>query len=160
MRNLLLWVIMISVYLFCISPASASVWTLEADNNHPDWLTWRYPTFSDFTIEFNDSDNDNTVTVGDVISFSGLETYDNDTGVVTGSWDTVVDLLDITVSGLQLLDLNTATTGWDFSGPSGNLNTTPNHSYTATVVPLPGAVWLLGSGLIGLVGLRRKFRER
>ena len=28
----------------------------------------------------------------------------------------------------------------------------------ATVVPIPGAVWLLGAGLIGLVGLRRKFR--
>jgi len=31
-----------------------------------------------------------------------------------------------------------------------------NISYTA--VPLPGAFWLLGSGLIGLVGLRRKLR--
>ena len=26
-------------------------------------------------------------------------------------------------------------------------------------VPLPGAVWLLGSGLLGLVGLRRKFKK-
>lgn len=26
-------------------------------------------------------------------------------------------------------------------------------------VPIPSAVWLLGSGLIGLVGFRRKFRE-
>jgi len=26
-------------------------------------------------------------------------------------------------------------------------------------VPIPGAVWLLGSGLIGLVGLRRKFKS-
>jgi len=25
-------------------------------------------------------------------------------------------------------------------------------------VPIPGAVWLLGSGLIGLVGLRRRFK--
>ena len=28
-----------------------------------------------------------------------------------------------------------------------------------TPVPIPGAVWLLGSGLAGLVGLRRKFRN-
>ena len=27
------------------------------------------------------------------------------------------------------------------------------------VVPIPGAVWLLGSGLIGLLGLRRKFKK-
>jgi hypothetical protein len=26
------------------------------------------------------------------------------------------------------------------------------------VVPLPGAVWLLGSGLLGLIGLRRKLK--
>ena len=26
-------------------------------------------------------------------------------------------------------------------------------------VPIPGAVWLLGSGLVGLVGIRRKFRK-
>jgi hypothetical protein len=28
-----------------------------------------------------------------------------------------------------------------------------------TVVPIPGAVWLLGSGLIGLVGFRKKFKK-
>jgi hypothetical protein len=41
----------------------------------------------------------------------------------------------------------------------------PDHSYalgdnsggiSLNIVPLPGAVWLLGSGLIGLVGFRRK----
>ena len=31
-------------------------------------------------------------------------------------------------------------------------------TYGGTEVPVPGAVWLLGSGLIGLVGLRRKFK--
>ena len=33
-------------------------------------------------------------------------------------------------------------------------------TYTITGVPIPGAVWLLSSGLLGLVGLRRKFKKR
>jgi hypothetical protein len=31
--------------------------------------------------------------------------------------------------------------------------------YDNAPVPLPGAVWLLGSGLLGLAGLRRKFKK-
>jgi hypothetical protein len=29
-----------------------------------------------------------------------------------------------------------------------------------TIVPIPGAVWLLGSGLVGIVGIRRKFSSK
>lgn len=32
-------------------------------------------------------------------------------------------------------------------------------SFTSTVVPIPSAIWLLGSGVIGLVGLRKKIRK-
>lgn len=43
-------------------------------------------------------------------------------------------------------------------------STTENASFSftdvqATVVPIPSAVWLLGSGLIGIVGIRRKIRK-
>ncbi len=30
---------------------------------------------------------------------------------------------------------------------------------SGTVIPLPGAVWLLGSGFIGLAGIRKKFKS-
>jgi hypothetical protein len=33
------------------------------------------------------------------------------------------------------------------------------YDYNYTPVPVPAAVWLLGSGLIGLVGVRRKFHK-
>lgn len=40
--------------------------------------------------------------------------------------------------------------------PTGN---DPSDEPVNPNVPLPGAAWLLGSGLIGLVGLRRRFRS-
>jgi hypothetical protein len=43
------------------------------------------------------------------------------------------------------------------SGP-GTVNVT-NINSNASAVPIPAAVWLLGSGLIGLVGLRRRFQK-
>ncbi len=33
-----------------------------------------------------------------------------------------------------------------------------HNDVVAKAVPIPGAVWLLGSGLIGLLGIRRKVR--
>lgn len=50
------------------------------------------------------------------------------------------------------------------SGPWSYTHTEGDRGYysfsgTGTVVPIPGAIWLLGSGLIGLAGFRRKFRK-
>jgi hypothetical protein len=56
--------------------------------------------------------------------------------------------------------------GLDFKFDSGMIGlattdeaTFNNFSITGNAVPIPGAVWLLGSGLIGLVGIRKKLKK-
>ncbi len=53
--------------------------------------------------------------------------------------------------------------GVNFDGIDGEALFGPNAalatSYIFHAVPIPSAIWLLGSGLIGLVGFRRKFRK-
>ncbi len=45
------------------------------------------------------------------------------------------------------------------SSGGGNLAHVCLDDLTINPVPIPGAVWLLGSGLIGLVGIRRRFNK-
>jgi hypothetical protein len=42
-----------------------------------------------------------------------------------------------------------------FTNPTGSRDT----MVVATAVPIPAAIWLLGSGLLGLIGIRRRFRK-
>ena len=72
-----------------------------------------------------------------------------------------------------LWELHTSLTGYSFdalgivsktwynpySSPPGYPELTANFDYLQYNVPIPGAVWLLGSGLIGLVGFSRKFKK-
>ena len=44
---------------------------------------------------------------------------------------------------------------WEPYGPASDGNRA-FQLYTGDPVPLPGAVWLLGSGLLGLIGLRQQ----
>jgi hypothetical protein len=51
-------------------------------------------------------------------------------------------------------------TSMTINAPDSDMFAQVDHFYVGTaVVPIPGAVWLLGSGLIGLVTVRRRFRK-
>ncbi|OPX81634.1 MAG: hypothetical protein A4E43_00627 [Methanosaeta sp. PtaB.Bin005] len=55
-------------------------------------------------------------------------------------------------SGIDRLEFSSAPLGvnpWDYHFAMDN--------FTYEAVPIPSAVWLLGSGLLGLLGLKRKF---
>jgi probable HAF family extracellular repeat protein len=74
--------------------------------------------------------------------------------------------------GDVMLDLcvvtNCMSTGWDFLWSAYDINNNgdiagygktadgQSHAFLAKVVPLPPALWLFGSGLLGLIGMARK----
>ena len=85
----------------------------------------------------------------DLIDTTGRDI--NDLGI-EDSWKTlVVDLNGYTTAQLSfMLEANSADeTIW-----------IDNIKLEGTAVPIPAAVWLLGSGIIGLIGFRRKFSKR
>jgi hypothetical protein len=59
-------------------------------------------------------------------------------------------------AGADFSDITRIT--WGFSAPVGPYSNISFDSLTADAAPtpIPGAIWLLGSGLAGLIGLRRK----
>ena len=49
--------------------------------------------------------------------------------------------------------------GWDVQKPENMLAITVVIYANFEVVPLPAAVWLLGSGLLGVIGFRRRSKK-
>ena len=91
------------------------------------------------------------------------------TNSTTGAGSTGWLTWDLTLSPQMLSDqtlsiaLNEATSGtnihyfWSQTGQSGSYK--PYLDVQTAPVPIPGAIWLLGSGLIGIVGIRRKLKK-
>jgi hypothetical protein len=64
-----------------------------------------------------------------------------------------------TGSGVGISPITISTSNWvdeSFSLLSSQPTGVVGGNVTVNVVPIPGAIWLLGSGLIGMVGIRRK----
>lgn len=85
-----------------------------------------------------------------------------DTGIL-GKADTRTDILSFTINGVGIDDLKpffaVKVAGFDNKfGPSSAFfgGSFENGSASLTTVPVPTAVWLLSSGLVGLIGLARR----
>jgi len=86
------------------------------------------------------------------------------TKTASKSWDTYtvyaapfVQSFSLTeFSGIDLT--NIFSVSWEYQGDESNDISFASLTTDAPPVPVPAAVWLLGSGLVGLIGLRKKFR--
>ena len=111
--------------------------------------------------------NDDNTTAGEVLKLSfkekeaihQIEFHDaNHNSNFTGDVDISVDGGNfVTYALTHILDLNL--TGTDFLFRNGNAGETGGEQFYITAInttPIPAAVWLFGSGLMGLVGMKKK----
>lgn len=101
----------------------------------------------------------------------GTIASNNITGIAFGNFNGLTGpakfgtlMFDVIDIGQTLIDLavNTGNYGSFYSALTlepQNITFVDTAVNATAPVPVPGAVWLLGSGLLGLVGLRRKFRN-
>jgi len=103
---------------------------------------------------------------GDITAVPDPNNVDNYAKYTLGPLSGTLDLLVLagqTVSLTYLMSMEASGPGWEMGALAelgDPLTLTGGMTVSdPTAVPIPGAVWLLGSGLVGLAGLRRKFKS-
>jgi hypothetical protein len=101
---------------------------------------------------------------------NGVYTFDLNTNAdyrtkVDGNWSVYDPARSGSLADVIAMINNSGYNGYAaFFGPQIGMSGTSETTFTVSeigvnAVPIPAAVWLLGSGLLGLVGLRRKFSK-
>ena len=88
-----------------------------------------------------------------------LTGFENFTGLAAGANHALSVSFDPLLAGLfeRVVQINLfGTNGSGFNGGLGTFNVTFKGAVSPSAVPVPAAVWLLGSALFGLVGVRRR----
>jgi len=130
-------------------------------------------TLSTFSLSANLSTGIGTLTIGSLLSASFTDFVFTPTlivGTSTGNAGNFEATLDYTggelagiYSGGILLGSAYSVNTVDFAGPSWTLESIQARIGPvdpAAVIPVPAAVWLFGSGLLGLFGLARRKKNR
>jgi hypothetical protein len=142
---------------FTIAGVTFENWSTVPDNgNDPNklLLTVGYQAPANATITFSSA-----VDVTDFYLTMGNSTMTIDGGVSStptpGIDGRLVDLAGVFPGFFTMSDFQGVTQLTFDLLSSFSVVTMDNLTFSPT--PIPGAIWLLGSGLVGLVGLRRKF---
>jgi len=116
---------------------------------------WHIATLSEMEKLWENSDIDLVDTFNPSQDYGSYATY-------CGRYNSVYsELLHYLVSVSDLRDLGMGIKKGDlqYSSVLNDYGDTYLGVWVTTAVPIPGAIWLLGSGLIGIVGVRRKFKK-
>lgn len=102
----------------------------------------------DFLL-FTDTDDNLTFAFSTFLLEQLATTIASDSGISLVAADGPISLEQAAADELEILITTSGQDGYSIKGVVTSLQ----------VVPIPGAVWLLASGLLGLVGVRRKLKK-
>ena len=108
------------------------------------------PRYFSQTAEFADLTIDGTLALNDEEIETGAKSFDV-LNLVSGDHS-----LEVLLTWLDKIPSGEPWAGYSAAGDFEVQSVKLSGDYSAAAVPIPGAMWLLGSGLLGLIGIRRK----
>ncbi len=149
------WVQGTSNPVYATSAASLAPWSGSQANLGTKYYSWSTPAVTGSTTDYGTWATDKTGDRQSIISYIlALDSlFVNDIKSASATSNSAVSLY--LMAGSDTLGMLMFTGGSDVAG--GIRPTLSFDVVSAAPVPIPAAAWMLGSGLMGLAGMRRKF---
>ena len=150
MKNLLKLAFFLACFLMFVTNSFASSFSKDDIIAKYEWRS------GDFVFEAGDGRMD-------VFDISFTVNSEGEPDSITVSWD-INDVYVVCITLKESTDVHeyiiSGGSSWDSSDYNYDHAISNITIYGAVShAPIPGAVWLLGSGILGLAGIRRKFRK-
>lgn len=139
----LTFLVILGFFFAFSTAANAAIFRIEAMSGSP--------VFSDFTIEFDDQDNDGLYSLNETSFFSGLTRTVGTSIIVFDQVLLFPTIAGISDAGGALLNFRESATGTSAGLPAGifAFSIAEAGDLPVSTVPLPAAVWLYLVGILG-----------